>query len=204
MDIRELGKNLKELWRKIWNYTKKETVLVGFYLLAALFFINSIFMTLHFINRDYQFKILNNLYIEAVLPGQDIGATGRVSTGIVKIKEVKLEELELDDQIVICCDFGIDENWVEDVVGIDEENEIIESTYDGVLVVDSSVDSVYGMYVKEANFFGTIYYTSSFLRGYLFLLLSQGILLFLYHHIFVRKVLHAFKELKKNEGSEDL
>lgn len=202
MNIREFGQNIKELCMKVWNYTKKETVLVGFYLLAVLFFINSVFMTLHYINRNYQFTILNSLYIEAVLPGQDIGETGRASTGIVKIQEVDLSNLAIGDQIVVCCDFGTSENWVEEVIGMDEENRTVESSYDGVLILESSIESVYGGYIKQANFFGTIYYTSSFLRGYLFLLLSQGIVLYLYHHIFVRKVLHALKGLKKKAGED--
>ena len=198
-------KNLKEAKTKIlkiatnaWNYTKTNTVLVGFYLLAFVFFINSIFMTLHYINRNYDYKLLNNLYIEAVLPDQDIGTTGRASTGIVKIQEVQLDSLELGDQIVVCCDFGTNENWVEEVVAIDSEDQLIESTYDGVLVLETEVDEVFGVFQNQANFFGTIYYTSSFLRGYIFLLLSEVIVLFLYHNLFVRRVLAILKKERKS------
>ena len=200
--LKDTKLKLKRIGTNAWNYTKTHTVLVGFYLLAFVFFINSIFMTLHYINRDYEYKLLNNLYIEAVLPGQDIGTTGRASTGIVKIQEVDLASLQVGDQIVVCCDFGTSENWVEEVVSIDAESDLIESTYDGLIVFESSLEDVYGVFQNEANFFGTIYYTSSFLRGYLFLLASEVILLFLYHHIFVKKVLALLQRKQKKTEDE--
>jgi hypothetical protein len=189
----------KKIILNAWDYVKKHTVLVGFYLLAFVFFINSIFMTLHYINRNYDYKLLNNLYIEAVLPGQDIGTTGRASTGIVKIQEVQLDNLELGDQIVVCCDFNSQENWVEEVVSIDEENQLIESTYDGILVLETDVEDVFGVFQNQANFLGTVYYTSTFLRGYILLMLTEGILLFLYQRLFVRKVLDGLLKRKQED-----
>ncbi len=187
----------KKMMLNAWDYVKTHGVLVGFYLLAFVFFVNAVLMSLHFINREYDYKILNRLYIEAVLPGQDIVGTGRASTGIVKIEELNIEQLTVDDQVIICCDFGIDENWVEEVVSIDTDNNLLETTYDGIVLVEVSSEDVYGVYIKDANFFGTVYYTSTFLRGYILLMLTQGIILYLYHHIFVKKVLEGL--LKKKE-----
>jgi len=185
-----------------WDYVKAHSVLVGFYVLAFVFFINAVLMSLHFINREYDYKILNRLYIEAVLPGQDIASTGRASTGIVKIRELDMNQLMIDDQVIVCCDFGIDEHWVEDVVGIDLENKAIETTYDGVGSMVVQEDDVFGVYIKEANFFGTIYYTSTFVRGYVFLMLTQGIILYLYHRIFVTRVLEGLLRKKEKQASK--
>lgn len=191
----------KKMMLNAWDYVKTHGVLVGFYLLAFVFFINAVVMSLHFINREYDYKILNRLYIEAVLPGQDIVGTGRASTGIVKIEELNIEQLSVDDQVIICCDFGIDENWVEDVVTVDVENDLIETTYDGIVLVEVSSEDIYGVYIKDANFFGTVYYTSTFLRGYILLMLTQGIILYLYHHIFVKKVLRGIIKKKEEQAT---
>jgi hypothetical protein len=194
----DLINQIKQILKGAWNYVKTHTVLVGFYLLAFIFLINSVFMTLHYINRNYDYRILNNLYIEAVLPDQDI--TGRLSTGIVKIKELNIDKLDLDDRVVICCDFGIDERWVEDVVSIDVDNDNVEVTYDGVVSVDVNSDEIFGVYLNNANFFGTIYYTSTFLRGYILLIVSQAIVLYLYQRLFVTKVLDGVIKPKKQKS----
>ncbi|MGS0971624.1 MAG: hypothetical protein ACVCEJ_00025 [Candidatus Izemoplasmataceae bacterium] len=196
----ELKNKSKKKMLNAWDYVKKHTVLVGFYLLAFVFFINAVVMSLHFINREYDYKKLNRLYIEAVLPGQDIVGTGRASTGIVKIKELNIDKLTTDDQVVICCDFGIDENWVEEVVSIDTENDLLETTYDGIVLVEVNSEDIYGVYIKEANFFGTIYYTSTFLRGYILLMVTQAIILFLFHRLFVRKVLEGLLKKKAEQA----
>jgi hypothetical protein len=187
----------KQMLKDTWNYGKTHTVLVGFYLLTFVFFINSVFMTLHYINRNYDYHLLNRLYIEAVLPDQDI--TGRLSTGIVKIKELNINKLELGDQVVICCDYGIDEHWVEDVVSIDVDNDSVGLTYDGVVSVDVSSEEIFGVYLNNANFFETIYYTSTFMRGYILLIVSQGIVLYLYQRLFVKKVLDGIIKTKNQK-----
>jgi len=188
----------KETLLNAWNYVKKHIVLIGFYLLAALLLLNAVFMTLHFINRHYDYRVLNNLYIEAILPDQDI--TGRMSTGIVKIKELNIDKLGLNDKVVICCDYGIDEHWVEDVISVDVDNDAIGVTYDGVVATSVSSDEIFGVYLTDANFLGTIYYTSTFIRGYILLLVSQGIILYLYHRLFVIRVLEGIIKTKSKKA----
>jgi len=182
-------------------FFKKHYLKIGFYFLAFIFFINAIFMSLHLMNRNYDYKILNKLYIEAILPDQDL--TGKMFTGIVKIEEIDYDEITIDDKVVFCCDYGLDENWVQDIVDIDREEKQLETTYDGLVTTDVFEEEVYCVFIKEANFFGTMYYTSSFVRGYVLLMTSQILFIYFYHYVFIKKRLADLKKSKTTESEEN-
>ncbi len=176
---------LKKAFKVCVKFFKKHYIKIGFFTIAFIFFINAILMTLHFINRDYGYRVLNRLYIDAIMPEQDL--TGTMYTGIARIEEVDYELIAVNDSIVFCCDFGLEENWIQRVVNIDRENKLLEVTYDGVITTIASEDEVYGLFLNEANIFGTLYYTASFVRGYILLMASQILFLYIYHYTFIQK-----------------
>lgn len=178
-------KKMGQFFRKSFRFIRKHYIKIGFYTVAFVFFINAIIMTLHLMNRDYGYRVLNRLYIEAILPDQDL--TGRMYTGIARIEKVNYAIINVNDSIVFCCDFGLEENWIQRVVNIDRENKLLEVTYDGVVTTIASEDEVYGLFLNEANIFGTLYYTASFVRGYILLMASQILFLYIYHYTFIQK-----------------
>lgn len=200
-----MKEQIKKIINKILSFLKKTTVYFGkhhinivFYILAFILFINAIIMTIFFVNRNYDYKILNHLYIDAIVPDQDI--TNIMVTGIVKIEELDYNEISVNDKVVICCDFGLDENWVEDVVSIDKNTKTLVTTYNGIVTTNVSEDEVYGVFVKETSFIGTFYYTSMFLRGYILLMVSEILLLYIYHFLLMQNKLDEI--LNKKDFAE--
>lgn len=183
-----------------FKFIRKHYIKIGFFTIAFVFFFNAILMTLHFINRDYGYRILDQLYVETIMPDQDL--TGKMSTGIARIEKVDYELIAINDSIVFCCDYGLDENWVQRVVNIDKENKLLEVTYDGVVTTIASEEQVYGLYLNEANFFGTLYYTSTFLRGYILLMVSQLLFLYIYHYAFIQKRLIKEEKISIKESEK--
>jgi len=192
---------LLNLFKKGFGYVKEHYVKIGFYLLAFMFFINAIFMTLFLLNRKYDYIILDQLYIEAVLPGQDIDDT--LYTGIVKIEEIDYDAIDGGDRVVFCCAYGIDENWVQDVVTINKEEKRLTTTYDGVVTSNITEGDVHGVFIEEANFIGTFYYTAMFPRGYFLLILSQTFFIYLYHYLFIQRRFEVFRKETQQTESDD-
>lgn len=185
-----------------FKYFKKHYIKIGFYVLAFILFVNAIFMSLHLINRNYDYRVLNKLYIDAILPDQDIN--NAMKTGIVKIEEINYDEINPGDNVVFCCDYGLDNNWVQEVVAVDRHQKILRTSYDGIVTTNVTEDEAYGLYLKEANFFGTFYYTSSFPRGYVLLMISQMVLLYTYYHVLIKGSLKGtFEKSKKVESVEE-
>jgi len=156
---------------KVFKYT--------FFLLIALFAFNIGIMTLHRKDYDYQYNILTYTYISAVTPNQNVNRT--MYLDIVKINEFSPSTIKVDDYVVIYYDFGLNEYFVEKVTQVNEVDQTITTTYDNITTTTNDFTDVIGTYEKEANFFGTIYYTSKFNTGYLLLVLGHAILLAIYY-----------------------
>lgn len=162
---------------------KQKIILIVFYVLVLVVLVNTFVMTLYLINANEDYKIFNHAYKEAVLPEQDINET--MKTGIVRIKEYEFHDLEVGTKVVMCCDYQIDTPWVETVVNKKQDRQL-ETTYEGVISTNVSEDNVYGVFVKEANILGTLYYSSSFITGYLYLTASHILLVSLYYILLLR------------------
>jgi len=177
---------VKKKLNLIGYFPKKRVQWIGFFVLLLLLIVNSIYMTLRFMDNKYEYNIFNYANIEAVLPNQDI--TGPVRTGVVLIREIDLSKLQPDDYVVVCCDFNLeDTNWVERVVAVDLENKTIRTSYDEIFQITVTLDQTYGVYVRNSGPIGTLYYSATFLRGYLLLNLGQIIILYGYFYVVIKK-----------------
>jgi len=165
----------KRMWHHITAFfsrqTKHEYILYVLYLLIVASLINIGIMTLHLLDDDYSFSILNHSYIDAIYPDQDINDV--MYTDIVRIIEFDENTIEVGDKVVVYNDFNIPENWVESVVELHPETNQIEITYDDVTTITTRYDNIIGEYEHNASVFGTIYYTSKFTNGYVLLVLSH-------------------------------
>ena len=184
IDKDKFNKIIKKL-KNLSKYDKLTYVWIGFFIFGIILVINIIVMMFFLIDSNYEYKILNKAYIDVVLPGQVTDQT--LSLGIVRIEELNIEDLKIGDQIVIKNDYGLDVYWVETVVSVNLNTNVIQATYNQEYINDFDNDEVLGVYVKEANFMGTVYYSSSFLEGFIFLTISHGIVLYTYYHILLSK-----------------
>lgn len=175
---------IDKIKRYVKSHTTKRLITIGiFIVLVAVLLVHSLILTLFYIDNDYQYKIYNFTYVDAILSDQDTSQPMR--TGIVRMREFSYETITTDDQIVMCCDFGTDENFVHYVDAIDESNRTLDTSYTGNAFNTLSEDDIIGIYEKDANFFGTIYYTAMFTQGYILLLLSHVLLGLGYYYIFI-------------------
>jgi len=165
------------LRRKLFKY--------GFLLLIGLFIINIGIMTLHRKDNNYQYYILNHTYINAVIQDQNVNRT--MYLDIIQIHEFSPNDIGVGDYIVIYSDFGLNEYFVERVTQVNVDTQTITTTYDNLTATTNQFTDVIGVYEKEANFLGTIYYVSKFNTGYLLLVLAQIIILAIYYLSFFEK-----------------
>ncbi|MFU8793380.1 MAG: hypothetical protein ACNA7K_05070 [Acholeplasmataceae bacterium] len=171
-------------WKK--KSPKDRLKWVGFFVIIAIALINTVYMTARFIDNDYQYNLFRYANIEAVMPNQDITEPLRV--GIVLIREIDFNQLDIGDQVVVCCDYDLnDTNWVETVVSINHETQTLFTTYDGLFSLSTPFDDVYGRFVDESGFFGTLYYSATFVRGYALISLSQLLIIYGYFYVVIKR-----------------
>lgn len=183
-----IKEKLNEIIKKLKNLAKYDNlnyVWVGFFLFAFLLVINVVIMTLYLVDSEDEYKYLDNAYVNAVLPGQEIEQT--LDLGIVHIEKVNFSKLEIGDKIVISGDFQLDVYWVETIISIDDNTLEISATYDDITTNTFNSDDIVGTFTSEANFIGTIYYSASFTKGFTLLAFSHVFLLWGYYHIFLTK-----------------
>lgn len=180
------NRKIKRIIRKLKNlskYDKKVYIWIGFFIFAFILFLNIIFMMLQLLDSDYQYRLLDKSYIDAVLPEQDLDQP--LTLRIVKVKEPVMEDLKVGDEIVIYGDYDLNVYWIETIVSVSSSE--VQATYDQLLISTFQEEDIMGVYVKDANFMGTIYYSASYLEGFIFLTTSHVFLLSGYYYFFLSK-----------------
>lgn len=165
------------------NPLKRRIVKYGLYLLILLVTVNVGFMTLHRFDPNYQYDILNHSYINAITPDQNVNAT--MYLDIVRVSEFNPDTAQVGDNIIIYGDFGLNEYFVEEITSINQDTQTVSTTYDNQTTVANEFNDIVGVYEREANLFGTIYYASKFNTGYLFLVLGHVLLISMYYLSFM-------------------
>jgi nucleoid DNA-binding protein len=170
--------------KRLFIHERKTYLWTGFFIFGAILVINVIIMTFYLSDSGYNYNLMKNSFVNAVLPSQD--TTGAMDLGIVKVAEPIYADLSIGDQVVIYSDFSLDVYFVETVVSIDNQTKTIELTYDNIISNGYHISDIVGTYSENANFLGTIYYASMFIRGYIFIALSHLILLVGYWYTFLK------------------
>jgi hypothetical protein len=171
---------MKKFLKKVFSKSSIPIVKKGLTIMVFLgLFINLIYITLIYFDRNYEFNILNKTYIAAVYPGQDINDV--LSTNILVIEEPKVDHLTNQSQIITFGNYNTTEYWVHDVVNINQEQELVSFTYDGLVSSVLDIDDITGEYVKEANLFGSVYFAATFYRGYILLIIAHMFIFSIYY-----------------------
>lgn len=178
-------KNLAQKLKSLFIHKVKTYLWTGFFIFGAILAVNVLIMTFYLTDAGYNYNLMNNSYANAVLPEQDIG--GVMDLGIVRVEEIRYSDLSIGDQVVIYEDFSLDVYWVETVVSLDDQTKNVELTYDNISTNTYHINELIGQFTEKADFLGTIYYTSTFTRGYIFLAMSHIILLVGYWYAFLNK-----------------
>lgn len=185
---------LEEISLLVKKKKRRKIKLYILYILIVLTTINIGFMTIHRLDSLYEYPIINHSYINAISPGQNVNQT--MYTDIVKITKFNGADAKVGDLVIIYSDFGIDEYWTEEITSIDFINEEISTTYDEVTTKTVSFSSVLGSYEKESNFVGSLYYTSKFNTGFLFIVTGQLLFLTFYYYTFLEEKRRDYRNEK--------
>ena len=188
--------------RTLFAHKIKNYLWTGFFIFGVILVINVVIMTFYLADSGYNYTLMDNSYIDAVLPEQDIG--GVMDLGIVRLEQAKYSSLSIGDQVVVYGDFSLDVYWVETVVSLDDETKTIGLTYDEISINTYHIEEIVGQFTSNADFFGTIYYTSTYIRGYIFLALSHVLLMVGYWHAFLSKWGTESVNVKSTNYREDL
>lgn len=188
--------------RILFAHKIKNYLWTGFFVFGVILVINVVIMTFYLVDSDYNYTLMDNTYVDAVLPAQDIG--GVMDMGIVRLEQAKYSSLSVGDQVVVYGDFSLDIYWVETIVSLDDKTRSIELTYDEVSTNTYHIEEIVGQFTSNADFFGTIYYTSTYIRGYIFIALSHVLLMVGYWHAFLNKWNVASANQESTNYREDL
>ena len=189
--MKKINQKLNIVINKIKNlskYDKRTYIWTGFFVFGFILVLNIVIMTLFLIDSKFEYKILDEVYVDAVQPGQELN--DKLTLGIVKIKEVNFQNLEIGDKIVVWGDFSLDVYWIETVVSVDDVSLDVDATYDNLLSTNFIDSDIIGIYIEDANFLGSVYYSASFFQGYIFLSISHLLILFGYYYIFLSRKDH--------------
>ncbi len=189
------------LWQRFMQ-AKKRAAKAVFFLLVLFVVFNVTVMTLYLANGQARYRVFNHTYFSAIPQGQDLGGTMR--TSIVRMQRADLIDLEIGDDVVVCCDFNIpDTPWVQTITGIDVNENAIQTTYDGVILSSFAESQVHGVYVEEASVIGTLYYAASFATGYVFLLMGHLLIVGAYYYVFIMGDMTRFSPARQRAKARD-
>ncbi|MCR3906322.1 MAG: hypothetical protein NUK62_04785 [Tenericutes bacterium] len=173
-----IQKKIKKLNIKI----NKKAIFWSFVVLAIL---HTLLIAIPLIMPNRGINILGTTNVLAVPNNQELDE--ELNTKIVVIKKFKLQDLEVGDNILIYGRYGTDIYWIEEVVEIRDSINELETTFDGFISNTTSIDDVDFIYIKDASFFGTIYYVSSNLRGFLVMASVQGLILSIIYGFYIKE-----------------
>lgn len=122
----------------------------------------------------------------AVPRGQEI-IDGRINVKVVRISPFNIDDLEIGMILVITNPRNLDYYWVEEVVSIDLPNNQMVTSFDGFLTSVIDIDDIEGVFVRESNFFGILYYVSTQPRGFAFTSLIVVLMLGAVYVAFIRE-----------------
>jgi hypothetical protein len=202
MNLKRIRKNVVKKWKK-FNETvsiKRKISLIVFALLTLGLLFHSIILTMFYIDNNYQFKVFNHSYIAAVLSDQD--TTDTMYTGVVKVSAYSFDHIEIGDQVIVWSDFNIDEYFVHYVNGVNEGEKTIDTGYTTTVANEISNERIVAVYESNANLIGSLYYSSLFTRGYIFLLLSHLLFGLGYYYIFIYD--HPKRFFNKSANQKDI
>ena len=177
-------KSFAQKLKSLFIHERKTYLWTGFFIFGAILIVNVIIMTFYLSDSGYNYNLMKNSYVNAVLPSQDTAQA--MDLGIVKVVEPIYADLNIGDQVVIYSDFSLDVYFVETVVSVDNITKTIELTYDNISTNGYHVTDIVGIYTEKASFLGTIYYASTFIRGYIFIALSHVLLLIGYWYVLLK------------------
>ncbi len=174
--------SLKNRLKRInFKITKKKIFWLA--LILALIHIFSISVPLLSENRGI--NAYKTTTVLAVPMNQEIDV--ELVAKIIRIEKVDLDNLEIGQQIVLYGRYGTANYWIEEIVSIDDANRTAETTFDGVISNEISLDDIKGVYIGDASIFGIISYVSSNLRGYVFLLGTYFVVFSMVYIFYIRK-----------------
>ncbi len=160
---------IRTIFKKLKTLKKQDIKNILLIFALVLVIVHAIYVTLIYFDREYNFTILNRTYVSAVAPDQSINDV--LSTDIVVIREVDIEELSPGDQIISYGDYGVNEYWVMQVNAVNETTNQVTYTYDGTVAFGTLASDIIGRYDHSANFIGTLYFSATFIRGYILLIM---------------------------------
>ncbi len=162
-----IKKEGKRCYLTLIKYPKHIVILIFSLLLIANIFV----MSLHFLDNNYEYLFFKYSYINAIYPNQNIDDV--LYTDIVKTSMPTPSNIERGNKVVVFNDFDIPEYWVEEIVSVNYSNKTVEITYDYVTKKVVSFSDIIGVYDKNANIIGTLYYTAKFADGFVLLTLEH-------------------------------
>ena len=180
--------NIKEKIYKLKNLSrrqKRKYVKIGFFLFGFILLLNISIMMSYLLDARYDCNILNNAYTHAVLPDQSLNQ--KLHLGVVKIRKLEFDDIEVGDKIVVDGDFNLDVYWVETVVSVNHTTKAVLTSYDHKVASTYSKEDIAGEYIKDANFLGMLYYSASFSKGFILITLTHSIALYVYYHLLITK-----------------
>ncbi len=156
-----------------------------FFMALILAIIHIFYISVPLLSEDRGINTYKSTTILAVPMNQVFD--GQLAAKVVRIKKVDLETIAVGDEIVLYGRYNTELYWIEEIVSIDYDLGIAETTFDGVISNTVNLEDFKGVYIEDANLLGIISYISSNLKGYIFMLGTYFILFSTVYIFYIRK-----------------
>ncbi|MBE0700992.1 MAG: hypothetical protein IH571_04835 [Acholeplasmataceae bacterium] len=157
-----------------------------FIVLCGFALIHFLYMLIPMITTNRGMKAFGSVQVLAVPMGQTL-VDDSFKVKLVRMTEFKEDDLEVGMQLVITSLRSLEAYWVEEIVEIDTENQIIKTTFDNFTINNTHYEAIEGVFLKESNFLGMLYYISTQPRGFVFMVLTDSMAIAAYYFAFIRE-----------------
>lgn len=156
-----------------------------FWSFVALAILHTLFISFPLILPNRGSGLLGNTNVLAVPNNQELDE--ELDTKIVIVKQFKLDELTVGDDILVYGRYSTEIYWIEEVVEIREASNELETTFDGFISNSIPIDDVDYIYIRDSSFLGTIYYVSSSPRGFIVMVTTQALILSVVYYFYIKE-----------------
>lgn len=161
--------------RKAAKLNKKQRHII--FIILCLFFLAFLAnFLIVMVTPNRGIRAYGSTQVLAVPRGQEI-IDSRIKVKVIRITSLDINVLEPGMILVVNNPRNPAYFWVEEVVSIDRPNNQLVTSFDGFLTSVIDIDDIEGVFVRESNFFGILYYVSTQPRGFAFTSLFVVLLL---------------------------
>ncbi len=170
--------------KRITKEKIKKVTKTTYWIVLGLLILHTIYVLIPMVVPNRAVDLLGRTMMLAIPNDQELDQ--ELQAEVIHARKFNFEDIKLGDRIIIYGKFGTDLYWVEEVVGIDAINRTIDTTFGNFIQNTFEDDEVIATFDRHSNPIISIYYVATTHRGFVSLLIIEGIILSLVYYYTIR------------------